>query len=206
MPGNHPESFHDAATWVDERANGAWLYFHGNLWSYGGDYTRIASAVAGPDTTICAGESVTIGLDPAPGLAYAWAGAEARTSRITVRPIATTRYVLNIVDTTNMTFALDTVTITVVPGASAYFTWTIGPLGAAFSAPLAGANGWRWEFGDGGTSSEQNPRHRYAAIGTYDVRLIASGPCGDDTLVRRVLVDRISSVRAEISSDVSIAA
>lgn len=31
--------------------------------------------------------------------------------------------------------------------------------------------GWFWEFGDGNTSSAQNPTHRYASSGNYDVTL-----------------------------------
>jgi subtilisin family serine protease len=33
--------------------------------------------------------------------------------------------------------------------------------------------GWDWGFGDGATSSEQNPSHSYAAGGTYTVSLVA---------------------------------
>ena len=39
---------------------------------------------------------------------------------------------------------------------------------------------WAWTFGDGGTSSLENPSHVYASPGTYDVTLTASGPGGSD--------------------------
>jgi len=35
-----------------------------------------------------------------------------------------------------------------------------------------------WEFGDGGSSSEQNPKHTYASGGTFTVKLTASGVGG----------------------------
>jgi len=41
---------------------------------------------------------------------------------------------------------------------------------------------WSWNFGDGGTSSLQNPVHTYTTAGTYTVRLDAAntlGSCGD---------------------------
>jgi PKD repeat protein len=38
-----------------------------------------------------------------------------------------------------------------------------------------------WDFGDGQTSDEQNPRHTYETIGTYTVTLTVSGPGGSDT-------------------------
>ncbi|MEI7856202.1 MAG: PKD domain-containing protein [Methanomicrobiales archaeon] len=40
---------------------------------------------------------------------------------------------------------------------------------------------WSWTFGDGTTSSEQNPRHIYPQEGAYDVRLTASNDFGSDT-------------------------
>jgi len=41
------------------------------------------------------------------------------------------------------------------------------------STPLPTA--WLWNFGDGGTSTEQNPLHRYATSGTYTVVLTVDG-------------------------------
>ena len=40
---------------------------------------------------------------------------------------------------------------------------------------------WRWDFGDGNSSSEQNPRYCYAAPGTYAVRLTATNAAGSST-------------------------
>ncbi len=40
---------------------------------------------------------------------------------------------------------------------------------------------WSWQFGDGTTSSEQNPRHLYPQEGAYDVRLTVSNNYGSDT-------------------------
>jgi PKD repeat protein len=36
-------------------------------------------------------------------------------------------------------------------------------------------SGWSWNFGDGGTSAEQNPTHTYAVEGWYDVTLTVTG-------------------------------
>ncbi|HEX2899697.1 MAG TPA: PKD domain-containing protein, partial [Bacteroidia bacterium] len=49
-------------------------------------------------------------------------------------------------------------------------------------------NAWQWDFGDGGSSTAQNPTHAYATAGTYTVSLIATnGACGD-TLVQTALI------------------
>ena len=41
-----------------------------------------------------------------------------------------------------------------------------------------------WNFGDGGTSTIQNPTHTYTAPGTYTVSVTVSGPGGSDTMTR----------------------
>ncbi|WP_328590980.1 PEGA domain-containing protein [Methanofollis fontis] len=40
---------------------------------------------------------------------------------------------------------------------------------------------WHWDFGDGQTSTQQNPVHTYTAVGTYDVALSITNPAGEDT-------------------------
>jgi PKD repeat protein len=40
---------------------------------------------------------------------------------------------------------------------------------------------WSWDFGDGGTSTEQNPAYTYTTAGTYTVELTATNACGSDT-------------------------
>jgi PKD repeat protein len=43
---------------------------------------------------------------------------------------------------------------------------------------------WNWEFGDAGTSAEQNPTHLYPFEGSYDVRLTVSNQYGSDTVFK----------------------
>jgi PKD repeat protein len=40
---------------------------------------------------------------------------------------------------------------------------------------------WSWSFGDGGTSTAQNPSHTYSAMGSYAVSLTATNNQGQDT-------------------------
>jgi PKD repeat protein len=40
---------------------------------------------------------------------------------------------------------------------------------------------WEWEFGDGGTSTQQNPSHTYPDPSSYTVSLTVTGPYGSDT-------------------------
>jgi PKD repeat protein len=47
---------------------------------------------------------------------------------------------------------------------------------------------WEWLFGDGSTSTEQNPTHTYAANGTYTVKLTASDGTNSKTIEKSVTV------------------
>ncbi|MFZ5981492.1 MAG: PKD domain-containing protein [Candidatus Zixiibacteriota bacterium] len=78
-----------------------------------------------------------------------------------------------------------TVTCT-APTASFTGTPTSGdaPLTVAFTDASTGATAWSWDFGDGGTSTSQNPSHTYTAVGTYTVALTVTNSCGSDTYTR----------------------
>jgi len=59
------------------------------------------------------------------------------------------------------------------------------PLTVQFTDTSTGnPTSWSWDFGDGGTSTAQNPTHTYQNAGTYTVRLTVSNADGSDTLVR----------------------
>ena len=48
------------------------------------------------------------------------------------------------------------------------------------SGLLDGVSDWDWDFGDGGTSDDQNPIHGFPAAGTYTVELFVSNGTGCD--------------------------
>ena len=45
-------------------------------------------------------------------------------------------------------------------------------------ATVPAPSAWLWEFGDGNTSSLQNPQHTYAQAGSYTVKLTVTTDCG----------------------------
>ncbi|MDF1553743.1 MAG: PKD domain-containing protein [Deferrisomatales bacterium] len=58
------------------------------------------------------------------------------------------------------------------------------PLDVTFTDESTGTiMSWAWDFGDGGTSTEQSPTHTYTAPGTYTVTLVVTGPGGSDTFI-----------------------
>jgi len=44
---------------------------------------------------------------------------------------------------------------------------------------------WRWDFGDGNTSTKQNPSHTYSSTGSYTVELMVSNDYGKDTELKK---------------------
>ena len=52
-----------------------------------------------------------------------------------------------------------------------------------------GATGWQWDFGDGNTSTAQNPTHTYNSYGSFNVTLIATNGFGcTDTIVKPAFI------------------
>src|SRR2546425_6793691 len=59
------------------------------------------------------------------------------------------------------------------------------PLAVSFTDTSSGQpTSWAWTFGDGGTSTAQNPSHVYTAAGTYSVALTATNTVGSNTLTK----------------------
>jgi PKD repeat protein len=60
---------------------------------------------------------------------------------------------------------------------------------------------WLWSFGDGSTSTLQNPGHNYAAAGDYTVTLVATNRFGDsETATETVTVPSLTSLTVTPSS------
>lgn len=54
---------------------------------------------------------------------------------------------------------------------------------------------WYWNFGDGTTSNQQNPQHRFALPGRYRITLVGSNPIPCyDTFQKEVIVDSLGLV------------
>lgn len=58
---------------------------------------------------------------------------------------------------------------------------------------------WSWSFGDGSTSSAQNPTHAYAAAGQYTVTLVASNATSSSTATKQLTVSSASAYRTLVS-------
>ena len=59
---------------------------------------------------------------------------------------------------------------------------------ASFSNSSTNTSSWYWDFGDGQTSTDENPAHVYTTSGSYVVQLIADNGCTTDTTVDTIEV------------------
>lgn len=76
------------------------------------------------------------------------------------------------------------------------------PLDVQFSdltLPYRTITSWHWSFGDGGTSSDQNPTHRYNDIGVFSVTLIVSDGSIADTLTMSKFITTQIGVTADFT-------
>jgi PKD repeat protein len=72
----------------------------------------------------------------------------------------------------------------------------------------AGISSWAWDFGDGGTSTESYPTHRYAADSDYTVRLTVTtsdGRTASTSQVVRVRTHDVSIIRLAVPKSAHVA-
>ena len=95
---------------------------------------------------------------------------------------------------TNSTFSAITVLQPVLPIAnfSSNITSGYAPLTVQFTDLSKNAAEWNWDFGDGASSSEQNPAHTYYTAGTYAVTLTASNADGQNIKTSEISVSKNS--------------
>lgn len=84
---------------------------------------------------------------------------------------------------------VNNVTVSLGDAPKADFTFQVSRLNAAFTDTSTGnPTSWRWNFGDGSSSTEQNPVHSYAQAGTYTVQLTATNAGGSSSKSQFVTV------------------
>ncbi|MFA4859759.1 DUF2341 domain-containing protein [Methanoregula sp.] len=95
-------------------------------------------------------------------------------------------------------FGYITVTSTVTAPVAAFSAnKTVGdkPLAVKFTdASTNSPASWTWDFGDSGSSTEQNPVHTFANNGTYTVKLTAANTAGSNQVTRTGYISVIAPV------------
>ncbi|HRF77350.1 MAG TPA: PKD domain-containing protein [Chitinophagales bacterium] len=111
------------------------------------------------------------------GSTYLWStGATTQTIDV----IESGTYSVTVTNPTSGCSVTDNITVTVNYTPSAEFTYTATGLTVTFTNESTAGATYNWSFGDGGSSTLENPSHTYAAEGTYTVTVTVSNGCGSD--------------------------
>jgi gliding motility-associated-like protein len=145
------------------------------------DYTPKSMTISS-DTMVCQGTaSLWVNVaGGAPPYTYVWSPPTGLTnpniSNPQASPTSTTTYAVEVYDSTGCPSLYDTVTVTVNPKPLPSFSVNTfsgcEPLEITFTdftTPAIAA--WHWDFGDGNTSTDQNPVNLYQNAGVYSVTL-----------------------------------
>lgn len=150
------------------------------------NYSRTICESALPsNATICVGGSVALSALQTTG-PYTWAPSSSLSCATCQSPIATpsvtTTYTLSVANpNTCCPIIQDQITV-IVDAPTAYFTAVneqcVG-VPVLFFNNSTGGQYYYWDFGDGTTSTANNPAHTYSQPGQYNVTLLVnSGTCG----------------------------
>jgi PKD repeat protein len=145
------------------------------------------------DTTICENESITISAYG--GAEYEWSSGEL-TQTITVSPEEETTYDVTIFSDKGCT-KFEDITISLDPLAKPAFKVSSFKDSVVFTNQSLLADSFSWDFGDGNSSTEENPYNIYDTTGSYVVTLTAFNNCGgvDSSFTINVVVPQSGSVR-----------
>jgi PKD repeat protein len=146
------------------------------------------------NASVCASSTNVYSIAPVSGatsytwtLPPAWSGSSTTNSIVaTASAFGGSIYVT--ADNACGSSTVQSLAVTIAPNPVAAFSSTSNLLAATFTDGSTGATSWSWTFGDGGTSTAQNPTHTYLTAGTYNVCLIATANGCLDTLCQPITV------------------
>jgi gliding motility-associated-like protein len=128
--------------------------------------------------------SVTNGTLP---LSYLWSSSPNTTA--TETGLVEGAYTITVTDSVGCTASESFTLLQLLPESDATFTDVCEGIQTDFtSQTTSGATSWYWDFGDGNSSTLENPTHTYSASGQYDVTVYFLGGCAEDTVTQTVTV------------------
>jgi serine protease len=149
-------------------------------------------------TTICEGHSLLLSAGEADE--YAWSTG-ATTQAIEVSEPGD--YAVTVRDLSLACESLsETITVTVLPSPLASFTAEASGVSHSpinFTDESTGPISWMWQFGDGASSTQQNPVYQYTKGGDYTVTLTVTSANGCQSSISKP-IDIITSAERKISS------
>ncbi|WP_101443451.1 S8 family serine peptidase [Pontibacter ramchanderi] len=156
--------------------------------------------------TVCAGASLS--LEPAGGKRFKFFADEAKTTllgagnklELTALDKSTTLFVCNadsLFDSPVVPFEIVVASLPVAGFSIAQQQEILEPgQRIDFRNESEHSTSWRWNFGNGITSTEQHPSYTYELPGTYDVTLVVGSAyeCSEDTVIRRIEIKQSGTV------------
>lgn len=153
-----------------------------------------ANLIAADSISKCFGTNVNIGFAGMSNVTYLWNDAGQTTPNISV--VNPGQYILNVVSGCG-SFA-DTVQVVDLPSAVADFSLANSyGLVALPTNNSQGALSYHWNFGDGSTSTDANPYHKYSGSGLYLITLTVYGPC--DSVVKTEVYNAVALDNEEMA-------
>ncbi|MGQ0826764.1 MAG: gliding motility-associated C-terminal domain-containing protein [Bacteroidota bacterium] len=151
----------------------------------------ITFTVSAFPATVCAGESITlttsIPTGGTPPFTFIWLPAGP-----VVNPSIPATYSVTVTDSSGCSSQTDTILVTPLPSPIAGFdTLSYGTFSQEylFTDVSINSTSWYWDFGDGQTSTSQNPTHTFSGAGIYIVTQIVTNTSGcSDTLIKIIIV------------------
>ncbi|MCA0427439.1 MAG: PKD domain-containing protein [Bacteroidetes bacterium] len=186
-----------------------WCNFNPNTTTYSSPINLMPVTFnAGKDSSICAGKTVTLGQTLSGPYKFSWAPAtglsNANAARPVASPTANTTYVVTVTDSITGCSLRDTVVINVTPNPTVDFTSSLGSNGqVSFTNASSNASSYSWNFGDGNTSTSQNPNNTYAANGVYAVTLTAFNGSCSASVKKSINVSGVASPVRAFTGDIT---
>lgn len=144
---------------------------------------NISVAFAGVPSTLCSNaNAITLSSSPS-GAVFSGPGVSG--NKFDPNEAGVGAHTITATLTQGTCVATSTTVITVVPSPIASFNYSQNGATVTMINSSVNATSWNWAFGDGGTSTLENPSHTYVTNGNFVITLIASGSnvnCNPDTL------------------------
>ena len=149
----------------------------------------------------CTNDAVTLGgFEPSSDATFGWSTSEATPTILAQNPGLYT-----VTATTACGSAMSSVEIVNIPDAVADFTSTSSYVTGIFTSTSTGTiYSYSWDFGDGTTSTAENPIHIFPSPGYQYVSLTVTGPCGTSTYNDSILLELVGIDENQLDNSLTI--
>lgn len=157
--------------------------------------TQFNISITSGSTSICSGSSVTLNAPSNIDIQYQWRRNGTDIPNATSSQYAASQsgaYTLHATTAGGCISISNAITLTVTPAPVASFTYSAVGNSVSFTSNSTNGTSYAWNFGNGSTSTQQNPSHTYSSPGVYTVTLTVTNACGSSTTTQQITVGSTS--------------